>query len=166
MATPKTTLAPHRFDIIIEHAPVAQMDRAFAFEAKGRGFESLRAHHISCHRPGYRLKSNAAKASKQALALYRFPTISSDLKPMKARPSTYRSVPSQSSSGIGTVSAPHLRRPSTERTTSSLSCLAAQVSRLGMKVSQPAESGAPRSKAGQAPQVPRYSQESSWQPSG
>ena len=26
-------------------APVAQLDRATAFEAEGRGFESLRAHH-------------------------------------------------------------------------------------------------------------------------
>lgn len=27
------------------NAPVAQLDRALDFESKGRGFESLRAHH-------------------------------------------------------------------------------------------------------------------------
>ncbi len=29
------------------HAPVAQLDRASAFEAEGREFESLRARHLS-----------------------------------------------------------------------------------------------------------------------
>ncbi len=28
------------------NAPVAQLDRALDFESKGRGFESLRAHHL------------------------------------------------------------------------------------------------------------------------
>ncbi len=30
-------------------APVAQLDRAFGFEPKGREFESLRAHHFTAN---------------------------------------------------------------------------------------------------------------------
>ena len=36
------------------HAPVAQLDRAFDYESKGRAFESLRVHHFqktSCNLP-------------------------------------------------------------------------------------------------------------------
>ena len=34
--------------IISERAPLAQLDRATAFEAVGCGFESLRARHFHC----------------------------------------------------------------------------------------------------------------------
>jgi hypothetical protein len=33
--------------IDLSNAPVAQLDRALDFESKGRGFESLRAHHLN-----------------------------------------------------------------------------------------------------------------------
>ena len=40
------------FRINMTNAPVAQLDRASAFEAEGRGFESLRARHFHlCVRP-------------------------------------------------------------------------------------------------------------------
>jgi hypothetical protein len=33
--------------LILNYAPVAQLDRAFDYESKGRKFESCRAHHKS-----------------------------------------------------------------------------------------------------------------------
>ena len=34
------------FYVLVSNALVAQLDRVFGYEPKGRGFESLRAHHI------------------------------------------------------------------------------------------------------------------------
>ncbi len=42
-------------------APVAQLDRAFGYEPKGREFESLRAHHLDQQTTRFPIKAKALR---------------------------------------------------------------------------------------------------------